>query len=120
MARTPVEQPIYRLNLRSRHRSPLATYTQIHTHLWVAEGLTQSQQVVNRRELNLSHPYPSVALRRRKTPGVAARGLIENGAGEETRTLDVHLGKVVLYQLSYARESGVRIRLPPRPAVNII
>lgn len=26
-----------------------------------------------------------------------------NGAGEETRTLDVHLGKVVLYQLSYAR-----------------
>ena len=27
----------------------------------------------------------------------------ENGAGEETRTLDVHLGKVVLYQLSYAR-----------------
>jgi hypothetical protein len=28
--------------------------------------------------------------------------LCENGAGEETRTLDVHLGKVVLYQLSYA------------------
>jgi hypothetical protein len=28
----------------------------------------------------------------------------KNGAGEETRTLDVHLGKVVLYQLSYARE----------------
>ena len=26
-----------------------------------------------------------------------------NGAGEETRTLDVHLGKVVLYQLSYSR-----------------
>ena len=31
----------------------------------------------------------------------------ENGAGEEARTLDVHLGKVVLYQLSYARKSGV-------------
>jgi hypothetical protein len=29
-----------------------------------------------------------------------------NGAGEETRTLDVHLGKVVLYQLSYARKQG--------------
>ena len=28
----------------------------------------------------------------------------ENGAGEEARTLDVHLGKVVLYQLSYARD----------------
>ena len=27
----------------------------------------------------------------------------ENGAGEETRTLDSHLGKVALYQLSYTR-----------------
>ena len=35
-------------------------------------------------------------------------GLHENGAGEETRTLDVHLGKVVLYQLSYARKSGCK------------
>ncbi len=26
-----------------------------------------------------------------------------NGAGEGIRTLDIHLGKVVLYQLSYAR-----------------
>lgn len=28
---------------------------------------------------------------------------LESGAGEEIRTLDSHLGKVVLYQLSYAR-----------------
>ena len=28
-----------------------------------------------------------------------------NGAGEGIRTLDIHLGKVVLYQLSYAREN---------------
>lgn len=27
----------------------------------------------------------------------------ENGASEGIRTLDVHLGKVMLYQLSYAR-----------------
>ena len=27
----------------------------------------------------------------------------KNGAGEETRTLDSHLGKVMLYQLSYTR-----------------
>jgi len=41
------------------------------------------------------------------------RGLYENGAGEETRTLDVHLGKVVLYQLSYARrQEGEEIRCP--------
>ena len=26
-----------------------------------------------------------------------------SGASEEVRTLDIHLGKVVLYQLSYAR-----------------
>ena len=28
---------------------------------------------------------------------------IELGAGEEVRTLDIYLGKVVLYQLSYTR-----------------
>jgi hypothetical protein len=27
----------------------------------------------------------------------------KNGAGEEIRTLDIHLGRVALYQLSYAR-----------------
>jgi hypothetical protein len=27
----------------------------------------------------------------------------DNGAGEEARTLDFHLGRVALYQLSYAR-----------------
>ncbi len=27
----------------------------------------------------------------------------ENGAGKRTRTVDSHLGKVALYQLSYAR-----------------
>ena len=27
----------------------------------------------------------------------------KNGAGEETRTLDSHLGKVALYQLIYTR-----------------
>ena len=27
----------------------------------------------------------------------------ENGASEGIRTLDIHLGKVMLYQLSYAR-----------------
>ena len=29
--------------------------------------------------------------------------LLTYGAGEETRTLDPNLGKVVLYQLSYSR-----------------
>ena len=41
-----------------------------------------------------------------------------NGAGEEVRTLDVHLGKVVLYQLSYAREKGMSDYETDLPAVN--
>jgi hypothetical protein len=49
-----------------------------------------------------------VAPEKAKTPSGGTGGLWINGAGEETRTLDVHLGKVVLYQLSYARESGGR------------
>ena len=30
-------------------------------------------------------------------------GTSETGAGEESRTLDLNLGKVALYQLSYSR-----------------
>jgi hypothetical protein len=48
-------------------------------------------------------PYPD----KKKRP-VFDRPLSKNGAGEETRTLDVHLGKVVLYQLSYARVAGCK------------
>ena len=47
-----------------------------------------------------SHEFHS---KNTETPGFP--GVSVNGAGEETRTLDVHLGKVVLYQLSYARET---------------
>ena len=32
-----------------------------------------------------------------------SEALAKDGASEEVRTLDIHLGKVVLYQLSYAR-----------------
>ena len=31
-------------------------------------------------------------------------GTIKNGAVDETRTRDLHLGKVALYQLSYYRK----------------
>ena len=34
-----------------------------------------------------------------------------NGAGEGIRTLDIHLGKVVLYQLSYARKEKSCIKI---------
>ena len=35
--------------------------------------------------------------------------LVKSGAGEESRTLDLYLGKVSLYQLSYSRVKRVRI-----------
>jgi hypothetical protein len=35
------------------------------------------------------------------------------GAGEESRTLDLNLGKVALYQLSYSRKRG-RILIYPK------
>ncbi len=38
-----------------------------------------------------------------------------SGAGNETRTRDPNLGKVVLYQLSYSRVSGAHILAPESP-----
>ncbi len=38
------------------------------------------------------------------------RGFLEFGAGNEIRTRDPNLGKVVLYQLSYSRVEGVYYR----------
>ena len=34
---------------------------------------------------------------------MTSMGSVLVGAGEEVRTLDIYLGKVMLYQLSYAR-----------------
>ena len=40
------------------------------------------------------------------------------GAGNETRTRDFHLGKVVLYQLSYSRfADAFKNALPTRPSI---
>lgn len=47
-------------------------------------------------------------------------GFLRNGAGEETRTLDVHLGKVVLYQLSYSRVGEAEYSTPVLPVNQII
>ena len=33
----------------------------------------------------------------------------QSGAGEESRTLDLNLGKVALYQLSYSRVSSLKV-----------
>ena len=41
-------------------------------------------------------------------PDLSIRLLPEFGAGEESRTLDLNLGKVALYQLSYSRFTAYR------------
>ena len=38
-----------------------------------------------------------------ETAALPLRYTVILGAGEETRTLDINLGKVALYQLSYSR-----------------
>src|SRR5690348_3687196 len=54
--------------------------------------------VVNTRQLN------DVASKKQK-PRRSEVSFMESGAGNETRTRDPDLGKVVLYQLSYSRAS---------------
>jgi hypothetical protein len=44
-----------------------------------------------------------IADREIKSPAAGGAGSILDGAGNETRTRDPDLGKVVLYQLSYSR-----------------
>jgi hypothetical protein len=44
----------------------------------------------------------------------------KNGAGNETRTRDSYLGKVVLYQLSYARSEGYAEIITNRAFVKFI
>jgi hypothetical protein len=44
-----------------------------------------------------------VACVQRKRKREAEASLLNTGAGKESRTLDLNLGKVALYQLSYSR-----------------
>ena len=45
----------------------------------------------------------TVGAGQKETPWMNPRGVLEIGASEEIRTLDIYIGKVMLYQLSYAR-----------------
>jgi hypothetical protein len=53
------------------------------------------------------------AYRDAKAPRLQGFRLNQGEAGERTRTVDTQLGKLVLYQLSYAREA---VSLAARPA----
>jgi hypothetical protein len=54
-----------------------------------------------------------IATRKHKGPQSSLQPFDLFGAGNETRTRDLNLGKVALYQLSYSRmEDGFRLRGP--------
>ena len=58
---------------------------------------------VNRDVVSVPVANDSHLNRRHKKSRPVASFLCRNGAGNETRTRDPNLGKVVLYQLSYSR-----------------
>jgi len=107
-----------------RHRRRDVFGIHDHRHLWAtgeALGDRLPRQIIGVTcGSHLAKPATRAINNRSRSPAASAavsvsgkqkprnlfrrRALSENGAGEETRTLDVHLGKVVLYQLSYARK----------------
>src|SRR5690606_5168207 len=48
-------------------------------------------------------PVTSSLPRMRSTPELLGPNAKDNGAGDETRTRDIQLGRLTLYQLSYSR-----------------
>ena len=56
-------------------------------------------------------PMTSSLPRTRSAPEL--RGRKKNGAGDETRTRDPQLGRLMLYQLSYSRTAKIRLRVYP-------
>ncbi len=51
-------------------------------------------------------PATSSLPRMRSTPELLGLKRATNGAGDETRTRDIQLGRLTLYQLSYSRNNG--------------
>jgi hypothetical protein len=45
----------------------------------------------------------------RQAKGKPELPFYQTGAGKESRTLDLNLGKVALYQLSYSRDSSLKL-----------
>ena len=99
----------------ARAPRPMA-WAVVETHRWRSKIQTDSQE--GWELMNWLPPNPCVRVGKcelfgyqgstSREAGSPHRGIgywetIKNGASEETRTLDVHLGKVMLYQLSYAR-----------------
>ncbi len=83
-------------------------------------GQEQSPLGVTSLATAIAQVLDSAVVGRKKAPRVVPGRFIVNGAGEETRTLDVHLGKVVLYQLSYSREGRRSIETTICPSTRLL
>jgi hypothetical protein len=55
--------------------------------------------------VGIIHSSGSIKLKSKEGKCLSAFSLFDSGAGEESRTLDLYLGKVSLYQLSYSRRN---------------
>ena len=70
-------------------------------------------------------PVTSSLPRRRSTPELLGRDQSPNnslkvGAGDEARTRDPQLGRLMLYQLSYARSRSIFLQGDQRAAVETV
>src|SRR5690606_16309307 len=78
-------------------------------------SLPQPRAVVTALDHSATRPVTCSGLAGKCWPGKdktpADRGFAESGAGNETRTRDPNLGKVVLYQLSYSRVRRRSLRI---------
>ena len=73
-------------------------------HLKPAPRASLNPASAAQRKRQLTEPIPDP----NPAPGIAS------GAAEGTRTLDIQLGKLTLYQLSYGRSRGERVRAGAR------
>ena len=69
-------------------------------HLEPAPRASLNPASAAQRKRQLTEPIPDA----NPAPGIAS------GAAEGTRTLDIQLGKLTLYQLSYSRSRGAELR----------
>ncbi len=89
------------------HNSRYLKRHQFRTHIAIRLNTTRIATPINNKTPEIRGRDQHQTCRRR--PTLSNRP--SSGAGNETRTRDPDLGKVVLYQLSYSRLGAARIRI---------
>src|SRR5690606_15005843 len=82
----------------ARHQKTLIVVRNTSIHSGGRRGARKEAAVAGK-----TGSYKSRSWRQQKTRRPAPAGFSGSGAGNETRTRDLNLGKVALYQLSYSR-----------------